>query len=140
MLEPFRGDGNFYDSLPAFVRKDWCEVKQGRDFFDYAGPRPDTIITNPPFRDTAGGTNLVAPCLERCLQLARWRVVYSVNHQVFNALTPGRLKKYADWGWGITHLSIWDVKKWFGRYYLVIWEQGKPGIIGYFPTVTTEHD
>jgi hypothetical protein len=132
VLEPFRGDGNFYDNLPPCVRSDWCEIRQGRDFFQYAG-KPDTIITNPPFRDAADGDNLVVPCLERCLQLARRRVVYFVNHKVFNALTPGRLKAYGEWGWGITHLSVWDVRKWFGRYYLIVWERDKPSIIGYFP-------
>ena len=133
VLEPFRGDGNFFRNLPKYVRKDWCEIKQGRDFFKYEGD-PDTIITNPPFRDAAGGNNLVVPCLERCLQLARRRVVYFVNHKVFNALTPGRLKEYGDWGWGITHLSVWDVRRWYGRYYLLIWEKGQPSIIGCFPS------
>ena len=113
VLEPFRGDGNFYDNLPKHVRRDWCEIRQGRDFFRYDG-QSDTIITNPPFRDAAGGENLVVPCLDRCLQLARKRVIYFVNHKVFNALTPGRLKEYGNRGWGITHLSVWDVRKWFG--------------------------
>ena len=133
VLEPFCGDGNFYRNLPQSVRKDWCEIKRGRDFFQYQGPRPDTVISNPPFRDAAGGNNLVVPCLERCLHEAKRRVIYFVNHKTFNALTPGRLKKYEGWGWGITHLSVWDVRKWFGRYYLIIWERGKPSIIGYFP-------
>ena len=138
VLEPFRGDGNFYNKLPLMIRKDWCELKDGRDFFHYEGPRPDTIITNPPFRNEAGGDNLVVPCLERCLQLARKRVVFFINHKSFNSLTAARLKKYGDWGWGITHLSVWDTKKWFGRYYLTIWENNKPSIIGYFPSCEQE--
>jgi DNA modification methylase len=79
------------------------------------------------------GNNLVVPCLERCLKAARKRVVYFVNHKSFNALTPGRLRKYETWGWGITHLSIWDVPKWSGRYYLVVWEKHKPSIVEVFP-------
>ena len=126
VLEPFSGDGNFYNNLPQCVVKDWCEIRKGRDFFEYQGPQPHTIITNPPFRDKAGGDNLVVPCLERCLQVAQRRVVYFVNHKVFNALTPGRLAGYKEWGWGMTHLSVWDVKKWFGRYYLIVWEKGEP--------------
>jgi hypothetical protein len=133
VLEPFCGDGNFYRNLPKQVRKDWCEIRRGRNFFQYQGPQPDTIITNPPFRDATGINNLVVPCLEGCLQLARRRVVYFINHRVFNALTAGRLKKYEDWGWGIMHLSIWDVRKWYGRYYLIVWEKGSKPIIGYFP-------
>lgn len=133
VLEPFCGDGNFYRNLPKCVRKDWCEIRRGRDFFHYSGPRPRTILTNPPFRDVANGNNLVVPCLEGCLQLATHRVIYFVSHKVFNALTPGRLATYEAWGWGITHLSIWDVPKWYGRYYLIVWEKGKPAIINCFP-------
>lgn len=132
VLEPFSGDGNFYRNLPQHVRKDWCEIRRGRDFFDYSGPRPRTILTNPPFRDVANGNNLVVPCLEGCLQLATHRVIYFVNHKVFNALTPNRLATYAERGWSITHLSIWDVRKWFGRYYLMVWEKGKPSIVQFF--------
>ena len=140
VLEPFRGDGNFYRNLPAWVRKDWCEKKENRDFFEYTGPSPDTIITNPPYRDEADGNNLAVPCLERCLQLARKRVIFFVNHKVFNALSATRLKKYGEWNWGITHLSVWDMKKWPGRYYVIIWEKDKPSIIDYFLASATESD
>ena len=43
-LEPCRGDGAFYDLLQG----DWCEISEGRDFFDY-NKKVDWIITNPPF-------------------------------------------------------------------------------------------
>ena len=46
VLEPFRGGGSFYDQLSG--NKDWCEIKDGRDFFDYH-ERVDWIITNPPY-------------------------------------------------------------------------------------------
>ncbi|MFD0859256.1 helix-turn-helix transcriptional regulator [Roseovarius aquimarinus] len=53
VLEPARGDRAFYDALPAHVTKHWCEISEGRDFFDFTTP-VDWIITNPPwsrFRD-----------------------------------------------------------------------------------------
>ncbi|KKK80013.1 hypothetical protein LCGC14_2827730, partial [marine sediment metagenome] len=38
VLEPFAGLlGNFYHNLPPFVKKDWCEITEGRDFFGYNG-------------------------------------------------------------------------------------------------------
>jgi|LSQX01.3.fsa_nt_gb hypothetical protein len=133
VLEPFCGDGNFYNNLPGWVRKDWCEIKKGRDFFSYRGPSPETIITNPPFRDSAGGKNLVVPCLERCLHLARRRVIIFVSHKILAAITPpDRLRKYGIWGWSITHLSVWDVKRWCGPYYLVTWEREKSSVISFF--------
>ena len=45
-LEPFRGDGAFWNHLPNGSA--WCEIKDGRDFFEFKDD-VDWIITNPPF-------------------------------------------------------------------------------------------
>lgn len=45
-LEPFKGDGAFLTHLPA--GSNWCEITEGRDFFQHTG-QADWIITNPPF-------------------------------------------------------------------------------------------
>ena len=53
VLDPARGDGAFHDALPPHVTRHWCEIAQGRDFFDWTTP-VDWIVTNPPwsrFRD-----------------------------------------------------------------------------------------
>jgi hypothetical protein len=44
MLDPCRGDGAFYDYLPE--PRDWCEIRQGRDFRAWNQPI-DWILTNP---------------------------------------------------------------------------------------------
>ena len=46
ILEPFRGSSVFYDQLPSDTL--WCEITDGRDFFDFHQP-VDWIISNPPF-------------------------------------------------------------------------------------------
>ena len=38
VLEPFRGEGNFYNHIPATCTKDWCEITEGRDYKDYNLP------------------------------------------------------------------------------------------------------
>lgn len=38
ILDPSRGDGAFYDALPPGVDKRWCEIAEGRDFFDWTEP------------------------------------------------------------------------------------------------------
>lgn len=48
VLDPFKGTGAFYDNLPETVSKDWCEIDDGRDFFDYTDS-VDWIISNPPY-------------------------------------------------------------------------------------------
>lgn len=45
-LDPFRGNGAFYDCLPG--KRDWCEIKEDRDFFEWK-ERVDWIVSNPPY-------------------------------------------------------------------------------------------
>jgi hypothetical protein len=45
-LEPSKGTGNFYNNFKG--KKDWCEIDDGKDFFDY-NKKVDWIITNPPY-------------------------------------------------------------------------------------------
>lgn len=45
-LDNAKGNGAFYNQMQE--PKDWCEIAEGRDFFDYNG-KVDWIITNPPF-------------------------------------------------------------------------------------------
>ncbi|HEA22521.1 MAG TPA: hypothetical protein ENH87_16605 [Pricia antarctica] len=45
-LDPCRGDGAFYQRLPK--GRIWCEIEEGKDFFDY-NMSIDWIIGNPPY-------------------------------------------------------------------------------------------
>ena len=45
-LDPCRGNGVFWRNLPAGA--DWCEVQEGRDFYDWT-ERVDWIVSNPPY-------------------------------------------------------------------------------------------
>lgn len=45
-LDPCRGNGAFYDLLPA--GSDWCEITEGRDFYGW-DCMYDWIVSNPPF-------------------------------------------------------------------------------------------
>lgn len=45
-LDPCKGGGAFLQFLPA--GSDWCEISEGRDFFDYHG-QVDWIVSNPPY-------------------------------------------------------------------------------------------
>lgn len=50
VLDPARGGGAFYDAFKdrPGVTADWCEIREGRDFFERGGEY-DWIITNPPW-------------------------------------------------------------------------------------------
>jgi hypothetical protein len=138
VLEPARGRGGFYDNLPPYVKRDWCEIKEGRDFFDWHWP-VDTVITNPPFwehfevvsksklpgasRWNNGGAiyqrNLFIPFLEHSFLWARRRVVFLANSRCFATVSPNRLRRYEAQGWLLARPCIYSVKKWSGRYYLL---------------------
>jgi hypothetical protein len=64
ILDPCRGGGAFYNQYPsrAGVRKDWCEITEGRDFFDWPY-KVDWIITNPPY-------SIFPQFLEKCFEVA----------------------------------------------------------------------
>lgn len=48
VLEPCKGEGAFLKFLPQDT--DWCEITEGRNFYDY-GQRVDWLVTNPPYSD-----------------------------------------------------------------------------------------
>lgn len=47
VLDGFKGGGAFYNQYPENIEKDWCEIDEGRDFFDYRSPI-NWIVSNPP--------------------------------------------------------------------------------------------
>lgn len=50
VLEPCKGNGAFINALKncSGVTYDWCEIQEGKNFFNYTN-KVDWIITNPPF-------------------------------------------------------------------------------------------
>lgn len=45
ILDPCRGTGAFWKAMPG---ADWCEISEGRDFFEWQKP-VDWIVSNPPY-------------------------------------------------------------------------------------------
>lgn len=60
ILEPCKGKGVFLKYLPK--NTEWCEIKEGRDFFDY-NEKVDWIITNPPY-------SIYDKFIEHCFELS----------------------------------------------------------------------
>jgi len=110
----------FYNNYETEI-KDWCEIDLKRDFFDY-NKKVDWFITNPPF-------HLTWKFLEKSSKLARKGFAYILSSNSFLTLTPKRLSFLRDRGFVITKIVVFNVKKWFGRYYFVIFEENKDSII-----------
>lgn len=82
-LEPCRGTGNIYRELP--VPKDWCEITEGRDFFDYT-KKVSWIITNPPY-------SIYDTFLRHCFELADNVVLLAPIAKAFKSM---RVEKMVD--------------------------------------------
>lgn len=48
ILDPFRGEGAFYNNFPKCKSKGWAEITEGKDFF-ILNNKYDWLISNPPF-------------------------------------------------------------------------------------------
>ena len=48
ILDTCRGEWAYYNNYPKDCKKDWCELDEGRNFFNFEG-KVDWIITNPPW-------------------------------------------------------------------------------------------
>lgn len=125
LLEPFKGEGAFYDQFPENCDKDYSEIEEGRDYktTQYKWNRPDWVITNPPFRitDSKGkDVNAFYPLLEHFTSIANQGIAFLSNDKCFSTLTPCRLKKLRDSGWYLSTITVVAVKKWRGRYFWIV--------------------
>jgi len=81
ILDPCMGDGAFYKQFHG--KKDWCEITQGRNFFDYKN-YVNWIITNPPFSE-------IEKFMEHAFNLATNVVFLLPAHKTFSSWKRIRL-------------------------------------------------
>lgn len=97
VLEPCRWSerGNFWTALNQIKIEnlDWCEVKEGRNFFDY-DKNVDFIITNPPWSLLNRRKNKIC-FLEKSLQISN-NVIFlaTLNHLNGKKSSHTLIKKY----------------------------------------------
>ncbi len=125
VLEPCKGDGAFYDNLPANVIKGWCEINEGRDFLTYDDVEVDTIISNPPFVPR----KLFWSFQMKAMDICKNRIFWLINLSSLNVFTPKRLDEMKALNWFIQKFTIVNDKRWFGRY--VVIEMGRTNL-GFF--------
>lgn len=75
-LEPCKGEGAFIRAFENYgIVPEWCEIDQGKDFFEYDG-KVDWIITNPPF-------SILSNFLEHSLKVADNVVFLCLGNAMF---------------------------------------------------------
>ena len=117
ILEPARGRGAYYDYFElAFpeANYDWCEITDGRDFFEYSiGNSPDVILTNPPF-------SLLKRFIERMILLNPRVISLLLNSY---AMTPCRIQEFNDAGYYLVGYHLTRVNRWFGCSCIVVFSR-----------------
>lgn len=131
VLEPFKGEGAFYDNFPNDVIKDWCEIKEGRDYINYNGDI-DWVITNPPFR--LNGVNAFWPLIDYYSNKVNKGIAFLGNDYCFSTLTPIRLQELKNRGFNITKIVVCNVKKWRGRYFFFVLQKIPSNFYNYLLT------
>jgi hypothetical protein len=122
VLEPFKGEGSFFDNFPDFVKKEWCEIEEGVDYQTHTGSI-DWVITNPPFQlENKKGKriNSFFPLLEHFALKVNKGIAFLGNDRCFSTLTPLRMKRLNDMGLYLQGYTICNIKKWRGRYFFMI--------------------
>jgi len=104
----------------------YCEESEIEDNNDFllCIKKYDWVIGNPPYNQSWKFT-------EQAINLARKGIAWLVNNQALNShFTPRRLQIMKDKGFEIQHIKVVSDKRWFGRYYFLIFEK-KPGFVSW---------
>jgi len=86
VLEPCKGEGAILKYLPE--GSDWCEITEGRNFYDYKED-VDWIITNPPYSD-------FNRFLAHCFELSQNVVLLVPMAKMFKSM--GTVKQILEYG------------------------------------------
>lgn len=111
VLDPSKGGGVFYNNLPE-CKKEYCEIEENKDFFNYKG-KPDLIIGNPPY-------SLWNEWIDKTIQLNPKNFCYIWGMYNF---TPHRIKKIEEAGYGIKKLVFLTIDWWFSPSFIVLFEK-----------------
>jgi len=94
MLDPCKGGGAFFDKMPAGA--EWCEIREGRDFFEWRDP-VDWIVSNPPYSNFRAFLNHSFTVADNIVYLVPVKNVFSAY---------GMLKEVNEYG-GIAGIRLY---------------------------------
>ena len=90
-----------------------CEIEDGCDFYKLEGNMIDWIVGNPPFHESW-------KFIDKASQLAQKGFAFLINNQAMNSMTPKRYELLKNRGFYLQKIHIVLDKRWFGRYYYLI--------------------
>lgn len=102
-----------------------CEIEDGLDFLTEWKRKVDWVVGNPPY-------HLGKDFLLKAGDVAHKGIAFLINNQCFNSyLLPSRLKTMEEKGFFINKIHVVQDKRWFGRYYFLIFTKEKNNFITY---------
>jgi hypothetical protein len=99
-----------------------CELEDGNDFLLWT-KKVDWVIGNPPF-------DIGWKFIEKSIDVANVGIAVLGSIKFFNQFTPARLEIMKNKGFELQHIRVVADKRWFGRYYFLIFEK-KPGFVSW---------
>ncbi len=102
-----------------------CEIEDGCDFLTQWDKKVDWVIGNPPF-------HLGKDFLLKASDIAEHGIAFLINNQCFNSfLLPSRLELLKKKGFYIQNIKVVQDKRWFGRYYYLIFTKEENNFISW---------
>ena len=121
-LDPCRNnkEGSYFNNFPQNVKKDWCEILEGKDFFEYDRDI-DIICGNPPY-------SLMDKWIKKTLQLnpKEFSLLIGIGN-----LTTRRIEIIENAGYGLSKMKMLKIYNWYGMSCIVVFEKNKKSIIEY---------
>lgn len=116
VLDAGSGDNKvWYNNIPRECERYECEIERGCDFYKWED-KVDWVIGNLPFHI---GWDFVS----KSLNIAQKGMAFLGNINFFNQFTPRRLELMSKNKFYLNHIHILADKRWFGRYYFIIFEK-----------------
>ena len=101
-----------------------CEIEDGNDFLLWT-KKVDWIIGNPPY-------HIGWEFTKKATEIAQKGFAWLVNNMELNSLfTPRRQQIISDAGFYLQHIRIVADKRWFGRYYYLIFGRENKNLISW---------
>jgi len=118
VLDAFAGKMVFFDCFPSFVKKGWCEITEGKDFFDYV-EMVDWVVSNPPY-------SLLDKIFKKLVLMCNkgFTLLLSMHN-----LTPKRIDEIQKAGFGLRLIHFVRIKGWFGYNIVCFWEKGFKNVV-----------
>lgn len=113
-FNPFAGKRVYYDNFPT-TNKDYTEISEGKDFFDYTD-HVDIICSNPPY-------SIMDRVLEHSVKLSPRIISYLLLE---GKMTPKRIEYLNNHGYSMTGMYMCKVYAWYGMAVAYTFTKGEP--------------